>query len=150
MILALCVLAFSARGSDGSNEIPLVRAEQISTQEQSSSADKAIDNDLNTAAVTGGKAYTWLKVYFTTVSNVEKVVIEKGESRATLCAYTVSVVDQGSKTLCGGYTGKNGNYAEEVHCNGISGDSVILEASACTRNLRIFEISVYGTDPGKH
>ena len=138
IILVWCVLALSARCS-GSNEIQLDRAEHSSTF-GSYPASNAIDNNQDTAAVDP----SWLNVYFRSVSNVEKVVIEKGFTHAVYCTFTVYVNNGGQSSLCGTYTIKSyGLYSESVQCGGTTGDSVKVEMTNCQRTLRISEIAVY-------
>ena len=141
IILVWCALALSARCS-GSNEIQLDRAEQISTY-GSYTASNAIDNNLATTAMTTRSNPSWLKVYFTSVSNVEKVVIEKGYTAAD-CTFTVSVNNGGQSVSCGTYTKSKGSYDNEsVQCGGKTGDSVKVEKTNCEKSLRIAEIAVY-------
>ena len=138
------MLVLSVRGM---NEIPLDRAESSSTL-GSSTADKAIDNDLNTEAGTSGatdQGNSWLRLYFTSASDVGKVVIEKAESKASVCVYTVSVYHEETKTLCGTYKTSGVYYDKIVQCGGVRGDSVILEMTVCVRDHLIYEIAVYGT-----
>ena len=144
IILVWCVLALSARCS-GSNEIQLDRAEQSSTfRIGNNPASNAIDNDHNTDAITTESDPSWLKVYFTSVSNVEEVVIEKGYTHVADCTYTVSVNNEGRNLLCGTYTKSRGwYYNESVQCGGKTGDSVKVEKTNCQRSLRIAEIAVY-------
>ena len=142
IILVWCVLALSARCS-GSNEIQLDRAEQSSTL-GSYTASNAIDNNLATDAMTTASNPSWLKVYFKSVSNVEKVVIEKGFTRVADCTFTVYVNNGGQSLLCGTYTKSRGWYHKEsVQCGGKTGDSVKVEMTNCQRTLRISEIAVY-------
>ena len=89
----------------GSEEIPLDRAEQSSTLSIFSAA-KAIDGDLTTRSITTLEDPAWLRVYFSSSSTVERVVVEKGKSYDTACVFTVSVYDGGVQTVCGTYTGK--------------------------------------------
>ena len=138
------MLVLSVRGM---NQIPLDRAESSSTA-GSSGANKAIDNNLNTEARTSGgtdQGNSWLRLYFTSASDVGKVVIEKAESKASVCVYTVSVYHGKTKTLCGTYK-TSGVYNDKiVQCGGVRGDSVILEMTVCVRDHLIYEIAVYGT-----
>ena len=89
----------------GADEIPLDRAEQSSTYNTNTAA-KAIDGDLNTWSRTTAEDPAWLRVYFSSSSTVERVVVERGFSRDKACVYTVSVYDGGVQTVCGTYTGK--------------------------------------------
>jgi len=141
MVVLLYVLFLSASCS-GSDEIPLERAEQSSAY---NAADRAIDNDLATQAITGQEANPWLRLYFTSSSNVEKVVIEKALGYVKSCIYSVSVYEGEVKTLCGTYTGKPFDfyYNEIVQCGGKRGDSVMLEQTGCTKYLNVFEIKVF-------
>ena len=144
IILVWCVLALSAKCS-GLNEIHLDRAEQSSTFGNGYyTASNAIDNDHNTDAITTESDPSWLEVYFTSVSNVEEVVIEKGHTNAD-CTFTVYVNNGGLSLLCGTYTKSRGLYFDEsVQCGGTTGDSVKVEMTNCPKWLRIFEIAVYG------
>ena len=100
----------------GSDEIHLDRAEQSSTltsdhNEFSSStfiAANAIDADLNTESATTEENPAWWRVYFTSSSTVERVMVEKGYCRGADCVFTVSVYDGEVQTVCGTYTGKLG------------------------------------------
>lgn len=124
-----------------SDEIPLDRADQSTTFNSNSSADRAIDNDPDTRTCTKKQSNPWLRVYFKSVSYVEKVVIEKGFCRSEVCTFSVSVYDGELKTLCGTYTDKSGEYYNEtVQCGGKRGDSLILEMSACGKSLIVYEI----------
>ena len=69
-------------------------------------------------------------------------MIEKGESKSSVCVYTVSVYHGETKTLCGTYK-TSGVYDKIVQCGGVRGDSVILEMTVCVRDLLICEIVVY-------
>ena len=100
--------------SSGSDEIPLDRAEQsglhVSGLENAGAAN-AIDNDLETGAITGNanEDHLWLGVYFQSSYTVDKVVVEKGSSIDSACVWTVSVYDGEIETVCGTYTvGKSG------------------------------------------
>ena len=140
MVVLLYVLFLSASCS-GSDEIPLERAEQSSAY---NAADRAIDNDLATQAITGQEANPWLRLYFTSSFNVEEVVIEKGHGYVASCTYSVSVYEGEVKTLCGTYSKYYGTYTNEiVECEGKRGDSVMLEQSVCTEWLYINEIKAY-------
>ena len=90
----------------GADEIPLDRAEQSSTFSSTNTAAKAIDGDLDTWPRTTKEDPAWLRVYFSSSSTVERVVVERGFSRDKACVYTVSVYDGGVQTVCGTYTGK--------------------------------------------
>ena len=94
----------------GSDEIPLDRAEQSSTNIGSSTytAANAIDGDLGTYSFTYEEDPAWLRLYFTSSSTVERVVVEKGWGYDTACVWTVSVYDGEVQTVCGTYTGKDG------------------------------------------
>ena len=92
----------------GSDEIPLERAEQSSTYGSSYIAANAIDGNLTTRSMTTGEDPAWLRVYFSSSSTVERVVVEKGYSYDTACVWTVSVYDGEVQTVCGTYTGKDG------------------------------------------
>ena len=140
------MLVLSVRGM---TEIPLDSAESSSTV-GSSGADKAIDNDLDTEARTSGptdQGNSWLRLYFASASDVGKVVIEKAESKASVCVYTVYVYHGETKTLCGTYKISGVYYDKIVQCGGVGGDSVILEMTVCVRYHFIYEIVVYG--PGR-
>ena len=89
----------------GSDEIPLDRAEQSSTYSTNTAA-RAIDGDLNTGSLATPEDPAWWRVYFTSSSTVERVVVEKGYSYDTACVFTVSVYDGEVQTVCGTYTGK--------------------------------------------
>ena len=105
MILLWLVLIARCSGSD---EIPLDRAEQSSTYNSPSNiAAKAIDGDIKTYSGTSEEDRAWWRVYFTSSSTVERVVVEKGVNGAT-CVYTVSVYDGETETVCGTYTGIRG------------------------------------------
>ena len=99
------MLVLSARCSS-SSEIPLDRAEQSSTR-RTTIAARAIDKDLATKSGTSREDPAWLKVYFTSSSNVERVVVEEGWSNDAACVYTVSVYYGEVQTVCGTYTGKS-------------------------------------------
>ena len=94
----------SARCS-GYEEILLDRAEQSGT-DRGYVAARAIDNKPGTNAVTNKADPVWLRIYFKSLSTVEKVVVEKGYSYATARVFTVSVYDGEKETVCGTYTGK--------------------------------------------
>ena len=100
MMLLWLVLVARCSGSD---EIPLDRAEQSSTFMP---AHDAIDNNLSTYSSTYNEDSAWLRVYFTSIYTVERVVVEKGGSNSAACVYTVSVYDGEVQTVCGTYTGK--------------------------------------------
>ena len=136
------MLALSAKCS-GLNEIHLDRAESSTFRNGYYTASNAIDNDHKTDAITTESDPSWLEVYFTSVSNVEKVVIERGYTAAD-CTFTVSVNNGGQSSLCGTYTNRYGWYSESVQCGGTTGDSVKVEMTNCPKWLRIFEIAVYG------
>ena len=89
----------------GADEIPLDRAEQSSTYSDLIAA-KAIDGDLGTRSITTLEDPAWLRVYFSSSSTVERVVVEKGYSNEAACVFTVSVYDGETETVCGTYTGK--------------------------------------------
>ena len=89
----------------GYDEIPLDRAEQSSTLTTKIAAN-AIDGNLNTISRTTYEDPAWLRIYFTSSSTVERVVVEKGQSFNAPCVYTVSIFDGGAETVCGTYTGK--------------------------------------------
>ena len=75
--MMLLWLVLIARWS-GSDEIPLDRAEQSSERGigSGSIATLAIDNDIVTHTYTSQEDPAWLRVYFTSSSTVERVVIE--------------------------------------------------------------------------
>ena len=135
--------------SAGTEEIPLERAEQSSIY-GSWAADRAIDNDTSTAAVTNKESNPWLKIYFKSSADVEKVMIEKGHSYDKSCVFAVSVYKGEVKKLCGTYHNKWYNYYnnEAVQCGGKRGDSVMVEVTICGKHLYINELKVYGQ--GKH
>ena len=87
----------------GADEIPLDRAEQSSTYGYYTAA-KAIDGDLDTRSTTTEEDPAWLRVYFSSSSTVERVVVEKGWSRDKACVFTVSVYAGEVQTVCGSYT----------------------------------------------
>ena len=92
----------------GSDEIPLDRAEQSSTYIDRIAA-MAIDGDINTYSKTTERLMdpaSWLRLYFTSSSTVERVVVEKGYNYGSACVYTVSVYDGETETVCGTYTDK--------------------------------------------
>ena len=97
------MLVLIARCS-GSNEIPLDRAEQSSTF--GNIAARSIDGDLNTDSLTNNEDPAWLRVYFTSSSTVERVVVERSWSAGAPCVYTVSVYDGGAETVCGTFVVK--------------------------------------------
>ena len=92
----------------GADEIPLDRAEQSSTYSSTyiANAAQAIDGNLATLSLTTVEDPAWLRVYFSSSSTVERVVVEKGGSYDTACVYTVSVYAGEVQTVCGTYTGK--------------------------------------------
>ena len=83
----------------GADEIPLDRAEQSSTYGDYTAA-KAIDGDLATLSLTTVEDPAWLRVYFSSRSTVERVVVEKGYSWDTACVLTVSVYDLDVLYVC--------------------------------------------------
>ena len=92
----------------GADEIPLDRAEQSSIFSSTyNAANKAIDGDLGTRSRTTQEDPAWLRVYFSSSSTVERVVVERGFTYDTACVYTVSVYDGETETVCGTYTGKD-------------------------------------------
>ena len=107
MMLFWLVLIARCSGSD---EIPLKRAEQASTFKNNGKtfiAAWAIDNKLGTYSSTArNDRPAWLRVYFTSRSTVERVVVERGRSPKAACVFTVSVYDGAVRTVCGTYTGK--------------------------------------------
>ena len=145
----MLVLSATARCS-GADEIPLDRAEQSSTFRSAdagtAASANAIYGNLTTRAKTSKKDHAWLRVYFLSSSNVEKVVIEKGYSKDSSCVFTVSVYDGEVETVCGTFPGgKRGDYYNEmVQCGGRGGDSVRLKQTGCTTYLRVHELKVYG------
>ena len=78
----------------GSDEIPIDRAEQSGLWRKQHTAEKAIDDNLATRAVTALGNNPWLRVYFKTTSIVERVVLEKGHTYATPCIYSVYVYEK--------------------------------------------------------
>ena len=149
MLVLWLMLVLSARCS-GADEIPLDREEQSSTFRSAdagtAASASAIDGNLTTRAKTSNEDHAWLRVYFLSYSNVEKVVIEKGYSKYSSCVYTVSVYDGEVETVCGTYTGKAYSkpyYNETVQCGGRGGDSVRLKHTGCTTYLRVHELKVY-------
>ena len=98
------MLVLSAKCSTFS-EIPLDRADHSSTWSHNIAA-KAIDGKLATSSLTYDEDPAWLRVYFTSSSTVERVVVEKGYSNEAACVFTVSVYDGETETVCGTYTGK--------------------------------------------
>ena len=90
----------------GADEIPLDRAEQSSTN--GNIAARAIDGDLGTSSYTNSEDPAWLRLYFSSSSTVEKVVVEKGYNRDAACVFTVSVYDGEVQTVCGTYTKPRG------------------------------------------
>ena len=104
MMLLWLVLIARCSGSD---EIPLDRAEQSSTYSDRTAA-RATDNDLTTFSMTTKEDPAWLRVYFTSSSTVERVVVERGYCYDAACVLTVSVYDGEVQTVCGTYTGKVG------------------------------------------
>ena len=95
MIPLWCLIILSSVCS-GSDEIPIDRAEQAGLHQSNQlwSAEKAIDDNLDTRSVTSKGSNPWLRVYFKTASIVERVVIEKGFTYATSCIYSVSVYEK--------------------------------------------------------
>ena len=91
----------------GADEIPLDRAEQSSTY-GSYIAAKAIDGNLGTRSTTTEDDPAWLRLYFSSGSTVERVVVEESYNRDAACVFTVSVYDGEVQTVCGTYTGKSG------------------------------------------
>ena len=89
----------------GSDEIPLDRTELSSNNRV---AHDAIDNDLSTYSSTYDENPAWLRVYFSSSSTVERVVVEKGYSWDAACVYTVSVYDGEVQTVCGTYASQDG------------------------------------------
>ena len=75
----------------GSDEIPLDRAEQSSTLEAYTAA-KAIDGDLKTWSKTTPEDPAWLRLYLSSSSTVERMVVEKGYSYDYSCVWTREVV----------------------------------------------------------
>ena len=133
-------------------EIPLERAEQSSIY-GSSAADRAIDNDASTKAITNRESNPWLKIYFKSSADVEKVMIEKGYSYNLSCVFTVSVYKGEVKKLCGTYHNKPGYYNNEAaQCGGERGDSVVVEVTECGKHehLYIHELKVYGQGTLEH
>ena len=102
MILLWLVMIASCSGSD---EIPLDRAEQSSTFMP---AHNATDNDLSTYSSTYNEDPAWLRVYFSSSSRVERVVVERGYSWDAACVYTVSVYNGEVQTVCGTYASQDG------------------------------------------
>ena len=100
MMLLWLVLIARCSGSD---EIPLYRADQSNTY-QNYSADRAIDGNLYTESIALSQSSQWLRVYFTSSSTVQRVVVEKGYSNGPACVWTVSVYDGEAGTVCGTYT----------------------------------------------
>jgi len=147
--LVVVVLAIITPILADNDEIPIERAEQSSDYYPAYTADKALDGDFSSPAVTLKEDNPWLRLYFTSSSNVEKVVIEEGRAYdVPSCTYRVSVYKGEVKTLCGTYTrtrtgGKVEHYNETVQCGGKEGDSVMLEVTGCTVHLSIYEIKVY-------
>ena len=153
MLVLWLMLVLSARCS-GADEIPLDRAEQSSTFRSAdagtAASANAIDGNLTTRAKTRYEDHAWLRVYFLSYSNVEKVVIERGYSYSTACRYSVSVFAGDVKTLCGVYNKPQASmYSEVVQCSGNRGESVMLESKDCNTELSIYEIKVY-YKPGRH
>ena len=103
--MMLVWLVLIARSS-GSDEIPLDRAEQSSTYLNHYIAARAIDGDLTTYSCTNYEDHAWWRVYFTSSSTVETVVVEKASSHHATCVYTVSLYEGMTETVCGTYTGK--------------------------------------------
>jgi len=148
--LVVVVLALITPILADNDEIPIERAEQSSDYFPAYSADKALDGDFSSPAVTAKEENPWLRLYFTSSFNVEKVVIEEGRAYdVPSCTYSVSVYKGEVKTLCGTYTrtgagGKVKHYFNEtVQCGGKEGDSVMVEVTGCTVYLSIYEIKVY-------
>ena len=107
MMLLWLVLIARCSGSD---EVSLDRAEQSSTYSRDGTtygAARAIDGDLATSCSTTNEDPAWLRVYFTSSSTVDRVVVERGYTYST-CVFTVSVYDGVGETVCGTYTGKSG------------------------------------------
>ena len=91
----------------GADEIPLDRAEQSSTYAGYTAA-RAINGDLGTRSITTLEDPAWLRLFFSSSSTVERVVVEKGYSNSKACVFTVSVYDGGVQTVCGTYTKPRG------------------------------------------
>ena len=94
----------------GYEEILLDRAEQSSTDRDNVAAN-AIDNLPGTNAITSQEDPAWLRIYFKSLSTVEKVVVEKAHSSDSASVFTVLVYDGEKGTVCGTYityTGKKG------------------------------------------
>jgi len=125
-------------------EIGLESAKQSSTW---NSADFAIDNDLASSTCTTKEYNPWIRVYFKSSSNVGKVMIEAGQGYKATCIYSVSVIEEDVKSLCGTYTGKayGPYYNETVQCDGKRGESVMIQIGGCgsKESLRLFEIKAY-------
>ena len=102
--MMLLWLVLMARCS-GSDEIPLDRAEQSSNYSTYFAA-RAIDNDIGSRTCTNQEDPAWWRVYFSSSSTVERVLVEKGDNYDASCVYTVSVYDGEVQTVCGTYTGK--------------------------------------------
>ena len=102
MMLLWLVLITMCSGYD---EIPLDRAEQSSTLTTKIAAN-AIDGNLNTISRTTYEDPAWLRIYFTSSSTVERVVVERSWSAGAPCVYTVSVYDGGAETVCGTFVVK--------------------------------------------
>ena len=99
------MLVLIARCS-GSDEIPLDRAEQSSTEESDYIAANGIDGDPTTFSATTKEEPAWWRVYFSSSSTVERVVVEKGGSYDAACVFTASVYDGEIETVCGTYRDK--------------------------------------------
>ena len=121
MILVWCVLVLSAVCS---KEIPLGTAVLSSTEGQHS-ANKAVDNNMETSASTNKQENPWLRLNFKTPSDVDEVVIKKGYAPGKQCTFSVSVHDGQGWTPCGTYKRTtNMRYNETVHCT--RGKTIII------------------------
>ena len=107
-----------------SKEIPLDKSVLSSTQGRQA-ANYAVDNRLETYALTKREDNPWLKLYFETHSDVDKVVIKKGYAPGKQCTFSVYEHDGQGWTPCGTYkrTTKM-HYNETVHCT--RGKTIII------------------------
>ena len=123
--------------------VTLLRGELSSILYGEQTADKAIDNNLDTNSRTDHISKQWLKIYFDKPYTVKEVVIEKGVSSSSTTIYQVSVYNGEKETSCGNYTGYSGYYNHTQQCGSILGNSVKLQiVSEANTELDIYEINV--------
>ena len=107
-------------------------------------AAQGFDNNYETSAITGDRGAAWLRGYFASSTEVDKVLIV-GYNEDAACVYQVSVLTGEEKTPCSGtFTiAHRGGFTETVECGGTRGESIMLEQSVCGRyisvNIRIYD-----------